>query len=166
MKLSSICSALPSNRLAMLRVTSRLYLCVHLTGTGMYVCCTQVRSCGMTGDAHHAVQPDPGGYGALTAMRSALALGGVAPEQVKYLNAHAASTPLGDALEQLAISKVGLLVLIPVQVLCSAKVLCDLAWRYAHESCRDSRIMYAWSLAHVLCWTFGLCRFRCIRAQS
>ncbi|KAK9806500.1 hypothetical protein WJX73_004168 [Symbiochloris irregularis] len=71
-------------------------------GARMYA---EVRSCGMSGDAHHAVQPDPGGYGALTAMRSALELGGIAPDQVKYLNAHAASTPIGDALEQLAISK-------------------------------------------------------------
>lgn len=66
----------------------------------------QIRSCGMTGDGHHIVQPDPGGYGAMTAMQQALELGNVPADKVVYLNAHAASTPQGDALEQLAISKV------------------------------------------------------------
>ena len=60
----------------------------------------------MSGDAHHTVQPDPGGGGAIAAMTQALELGNVPADQVVYLNAHAASTPVGDAIEQLAISKV------------------------------------------------------------
>lgn len=66
----------------------------------------EVRACGMSGDAHHAVQPDPGGYGAIAAMQQALEIGSVPADKVVYVNAHAASTPQGDALEQLAISKV------------------------------------------------------------
>ena len=60
----------------------------------------------MSGDAHHSVQPDPGGQGAVAAMNMALELGSVPAHRVVYLNAHAASTPVGDAIEQLAISKV------------------------------------------------------------
>lgn len=95
------------------------------------VMCAQVRACGMSGDAHHAVQPDPGGYGAIAAMQQALEIGSVPADKVVYVNAHAASTPQGDALEQLAISKVGvkqaiarrvLLVLWPWQQLCLPEV--------------------------------------------
>ena len=64
-----------------------------------------MRACGLTGDAHHTTQPDPGGYGAIAAMNMALEQGNVPANRVVYLNAHAASTPLGDSIEQLAISK-------------------------------------------------------------
>lgn len=66
----------------------------------------QLRACGMTGDAHHTVQPDPGGVGAIAAMNMALHRGSMPADKVVYVNAHAASTPIGDQIEQLAISKV------------------------------------------------------------
>ena len=74
--------------------------------TRMAGSCAQVRSCGMAGDAHHLVQPDPAGSGAELAMVRALQAAGLRPQQVCHLNAHAASTPVGDAIEAAGIAKV------------------------------------------------------------
>ena len=60
---------------------------------------------GYSADAHHIAQPEPGGIGAATAIRRALADAGVAPEQVVHVNAHATSTPAGDVPEVLAIKR-------------------------------------------------------------
>ncbi|HEY3870533.1 MAG TPA: beta-ketoacyl-ACP synthase II [Actinocrinis sp.] len=54
---------------------------------------------GYSADSHDIAQPDPTGQGIATAIRHALADGGVAPEQIVHLNAHATSTPLGDTGE-------------------------------------------------------------------
>ena len=59
---------------------------------------------GYSGDAHHIAQPDPEGTGATLAMRRALEVGGVAPDQVAHVNAHATSTPAGDVVEAQAIA--------------------------------------------------------------
>eukprot|EP00898_Chlorokybus_atmophyticus_P004240 jgi/Chlat1/4817/Chrsp31S04865 len=98
-------------------------------GAKMYA---EVRGYGTSGDANHITQPLAEGTGALLAMQRALqqASGlpnavmyrchcspalikldaclqaGLNPRDVTYINAHATSTPLGDAAEATAISKV------------------------------------------------------------
>ena len=58
---------------------------------------------GYSADAHHIAQPDPSGTGIITAIQRALADGGLPAEQVVHVNAHATSTPAGDAVEGQAI---------------------------------------------------------------
>ncbi|XAR68147.1 Beta-ketoacyl-[acyl-carrier-protein] synthase I [Bertholletia excelsa] len=59
----------------------------------------EVRGYGMSGDAYHITQPHIDGRGAILAMTRALRQSGLCPNQVDYVNAHATSTPLGDAVE-------------------------------------------------------------------
>ncbi|XP_052178325.1 3-oxoacyl-[acyl-carrier-protein] synthase, mitochondrial [Diospyros lotus] len=66
----------------------------------------EVRGYGMSGDAYHITQPHLDGRGATLAMKRALKQSGLHPNQVDYLNAHATSTPLGDAIEVHAIKSV------------------------------------------------------------
>ena len=63
-----------------------------------------VAGVGYSADAHHIAQPDPDGTGAVLAISRALADGGLDPEQVVHVNAHATSTPAGDAVEARAIA--------------------------------------------------------------
>ncbi|MDA3853885.1 MAG: beta-ketoacyl-[acyl-carrier-protein] synthase family protein, partial [Bacteroidales bacterium] len=60
----------------------------------------------MTSDAHHVAASHPDGEGAAKAMELALEEGGIKPEEVDYLNAHATSTPVGDISEIKAIRSV------------------------------------------------------------
>ncbi|KAE9457947.1 hypothetical protein C3L33_10154, partial [Rhododendron williamsianum] len=66
----------------------------------------EVRGYGTSGDAYHITQPNVNGIGAILAMTRALKQSGLHPNQVDYLNAHATSTPLGDAIEGQAIKSV------------------------------------------------------------
>ncbi len=58
---------------------------------------------GYSADAHHIAQPEPTGTGVVAAIEHALADAGLTPEQVVHVNAHATSTPAGDAVEGQAI---------------------------------------------------------------
>ena len=57
-------------------------------------------------DAYHFTAPAPDGVGGAACMRLALADGGVAPEQIGYINAHGTSTHLNDSCETAAIKSV------------------------------------------------------------
>ncbi|HEX5267004.1 MAG TPA: beta-ketoacyl-[acyl-carrier-protein] synthase family protein, partial [Acidimicrobiales bacterium] len=59
-----------------------------------------------TADAYHITAPSPGGTGAATCMELALEDAGVTPDAVRHINAHGTSTPLNDAAEAEAITKV------------------------------------------------------------
>ncbi|NTW01782.1 MAG: beta-ketoacyl-ACP synthase II [Oscillochloris sp.] len=61
---------------------------------------------GAIADAYHITSPDPDGQGAARAIRRALQRARIDPQQVDYINAHATSTPVGDAAETRAIKQV------------------------------------------------------------
>ena len=57
-------------------------------------------------DAHHITMPDPEGKGLAEALHGALADGGVATEEVDYINAHGTSTKYNDKFETMAVKRV------------------------------------------------------------
>ena len=60
---------------------------------------------GYSSDAYHIAHPAPDGAGVAAAVGRALADARVDPDQVVHVNAHATSTPEGDALEAQALVK-------------------------------------------------------------
>jgi len=66
----------------------------------------EVLGYGTTADAHHIAAAPPDANGLQRCMQIALQSARVAPDVVEYINAHATSTPLGDAAELTAIRSV------------------------------------------------------------
>jgi len=65
----------------------------------------EVLGSGSTADAHHITAPAPGGDGALRCMQLAIEDAGLATNDIASVNAHGTSTPLNDAAEAEALSK-------------------------------------------------------------
>jgi len=61
---------------------------------------------GSNDDAFHITAPEENGVGAADCMRTALAMAGLGPEEIDYINAHGTSTPLNDVIETRAIKAV------------------------------------------------------------
>ncbi|SFQ11378.1 3-oxoacyl-[acyl-carrier-protein] synthase II [Mesorhizobium sp. NFR06] len=61
---------------------------------------------GTSADAHHVTSGPEDGDGARRAMEIAIAQAGISPREVRHLNAHATSTPVGDIGEMAAIKSV------------------------------------------------------------
>jgi len=58
---------------------------------------------GSTSDAYHITAPCPDGSGAAKAMKAAMEMAGIKPENVDYINAHGTSTKANDSGETAAI---------------------------------------------------------------
>ncbi|MFD0319341.1 beta-ketoacyl-[acyl-carrier-protein] synthase family protein [Streptomyces flavalbus] len=65
-----------------------------------------LRGYGAGSDAHHPVAPHPRGEGAARAIVAALEDAGCGPRDIGHVNAHGTSTPLGDAAEAAALTRV------------------------------------------------------------
>lgn len=61
---------------------------------------------GLSADAHHATAPDPSGRGPVKALRAGLAEGGIAPDEVDYVNGHGTGTPANDGMERVVMRSV------------------------------------------------------------
>ena len=61
---------------------------------------------GESADAHHISAPHPDGIGAEAAMRAALADAKMQPADIAYINLHGTATPLNDAMESAAVTRV------------------------------------------------------------
>ena len=61
---------------------------------------------GMSGDAYHITQPAEEGDGGYRVTLAALNDAGISTDEVGYVNAHGTSTPIGDAIETLALKRV------------------------------------------------------------
>ena len=61
---------------------------------------------GLASDAYHITGSHPEGLGAQIAMTEAIRHGGLKPEDIDYINAHATSTPVGDLSEAKAVAAI------------------------------------------------------------
>jgi len=61
---------------------------------------------GMTADAYHLTDPDPDGKALAKAIRDALQMADLHPEEIDYINPHGTSTPINDRVETKVIKDV------------------------------------------------------------
>jgi 3-oxoacyl-[acyl-carrier-protein] synthase II len=61
---------------------------------------------GMTADAYHVTDPDPEGKALAQAIRDALRMGNIHPEEIDYINPHGTSTLVNDKVETRVIKDV------------------------------------------------------------
>ena len=76
----------------------------HAMDRGADIIC-EIRGYAATCDAHHITASDDEGSGGFRAMQQALADAGLSYAHVDHINAHATSTPRGDAAEAAAIAR-------------------------------------------------------------
>ncbi len=61
---------------------------------------------GESSDAYHISAPEPNGEGAERAMREALKMASLSPDDIGYINLHGTATPLNDEMESYCIKRV------------------------------------------------------------
>ena len=74
----------------------------HARKRGADIIC-EIVGYGASCDGHHITMPHPEGKGLIAAMKSALRIAKVNPEQIQYINAHGTSTPYNDKFETAAV---------------------------------------------------------------
>ncbi|ORT47817.1 beta-ketoacyl-ACP synthase II [Frankia sp. KB5] len=74
----------------------------HARGRGARMYAT-LAGAGMSADGYHVAAPEPSGEGAARAVRACLRSAGLSANEVVHINAHASSTPAGDAAESRAL---------------------------------------------------------------
>jgi 3-oxoacyl-[acyl-carrier-protein] synthase II len=77
----------------------------HANARGAHII-AELAGAGMSADAYHFAAPEPAGRGVSRALRAALEDAGLTTSDITHINAHATSTPAGDAAEAKAIRQV------------------------------------------------------------
>ena len=77
----------------------------HARSRGARIYC-EVVGYGVSNDAYHVATPHPESLGVVEMISAALERGGIAPEEVDYVNAHGTSTPYNDVAETRALKAV------------------------------------------------------------
>ena len=66
----------------------------------------ELLGCGNNTDAYHPVTPRPDGEGEILCMKQAIAMAGIRPEDIGYINTHGTATVKGDVAETDAVKNV------------------------------------------------------------